>query len=269
MLSEEDLHPPLCILYALPEESAPLLRLLTRREETTLGEKQVPCTLGYLSNLDAFPIIWPLRVACSGVGRRKAAETARLLLEQPGSLVKCLLILGFGGGLAPEARPGNLVIADRVLLAGEDSEGIETYMADSTLVMTAESVRLEGITLGRGALATVDRVLIESKEKQALAKRTGAVVVDMETAGAVQIAQERGVPWLAVRAITDGVEDVLPLDFNALADAEGNVDRGRVVRATLAQPWKIPSLLRLGKRSSRAADHLTQFLEAFLTGLAE
>jgi adenosylhomocysteine nucleosidase len=86
----------------------------------------------------------------------------------------------------------------------------------------------------------------------------------METWGAVQVAQKHGVPWLAVRAITDSVEADFPFDFNALADADGNVDRGRVILATIARPWKIPALLRLGARSSLAARNLATFLESFL-----
>jgi adenosylhomocysteine nucleosidase len=86
----------------------------------------------------------------------------------------------------------------------------------------------------------------------------------METAGAAQIAEERGVPWLALRAVTDGIADALPFDFDAYTDAEGNVNRNQIVLAALTRPWKIPALIQLGGRSARAARNLATFLETLL-----
>ncbi len=111
-------------------------------------------------------------------------------------------------------------------------------------------------------LATVDRVLGRAAEKHELGVRTGAIAVDMESAGAARAAQERGIPWLAVRTISDALEDSLPFDFNALADPNGNVSYHRVILATLTHPARIPELIRLGQRSSLAANHLALFLLA-------
>ena len=123
--------------------------------------------------------------------------------------------------------------------------------------------------LHTGTLVTADKVLVTSAEKRRLKEETGAVAVDMETAGAALAAAERGIPWMAIRAVTDGPNDTLPLDFNALADAEGDVDRKRILRATLTHPWKIPALIRLGQRSTLAARNLAIFLETFLKSLPE
>lgn len=224
---------PVGVLFALPEEAAPFRR---RRLEA----KRV-------------------RIACSGAGMRAAARSAERLAAD--CKLHCLLICGFAGGLASELRPGDLALSRQVT---NDTASPVTYLADSVLLSAAESVRLSGIPVQGGTLLTGERILTRSAEKRALAERTGAIAVDMETWGAVQVAQKHGVPWLAVRAITDSVEADFPLDFNALADADGNVDRGRVVLATIARPWKIPALLRLGARSSLAARNLATFLESFL-----
>ncbi len=226
-----------CVLFALPEEAAPFLRRLA-----VLPELRRKCT-----------------VAVSGVGAVKAARAVEAWAAdgERGPLIVC----GFGGGLTEAVPPGTLLIAERVLDAINTSATPKAYCPDPRLLAAAEGPR--------GDLITVERVLTTLEEKRALHTRTDALMVDMETAGAVRVAQTVGIPWLAVRVATDSVDEPLPFDFNALADAEGNVDRRRVVAATLAQPWKIPALLRLGGRSSRAARDLTRFLETYLLRLPD
>ena len=195
----------------------------------------------------------------TGVGAVKARQAAEFVIEGCDLLIVC----GFCGGLTKALRPGSLIFADRV------TDETEIFTPDAALFAAAESLDLSGVKIERGTLVTVDSVATKTAEKRELAERTGAIAVDMETAGAVRVAQKRGVPWLAVRAITDGVDDELPLDFNALANPDGSVNRGRVIRATLAQPHKIPALIRLGQRSSLAANNLGAFLVAFLQTLPE
>jgi adenosylhomocysteine nucleosidase len=235
--------PRVCVLFALPEEAAPF------RQQKQQSD-------------------WILSIACSGTGVRNAARHTALLLDDPGPEIRCLLICGFAGALNGLAV-GDVVVAERVLdYCGQDNPTHE-YRADSQLLATAESVRLSDLTVQFGALATLHRVLLNRADKDAFSQQGAAVCVDMETAGAARMAGERGVPWLAIRAISDGIDDEMPLDFNAFTDADGNVDRGRIVRATLAQPWKIPALLRLGARSSLAARNLAAFVEAFLKALPD
>lgn len=226
-------HPRVCVLFALPEEAAPFLRRLA-----VVPALRQRCT-----------------VAVSGVGTAKAArETIQMVAA---GRVERLIICGFGGGLTEQIVPGSLIVAERVLDATQSGAMVSTvYKPDGRMRELAAAPC--------GDLVTVGKVLTTLDEKRALYARTQAQMVDMETAGAVAVAEQAGVPWLAVRVATDSVEAALPLDFNALADAEGNVDRGRVIAATLRQPWKIPALIRLGRNSALAAQNLTRFLETYL-----
>ena len=221
------------LLFALSEEAAPFLRRMA--------------------------VVPALRRECevriSGVGIDNAGRaTAQLLAEGP---VKCLIVCGFGGGLTTQMTPGSLIVANRVLDATGGGSAVPTiYRPDSRMRESADG---EG-----GDLVTVGNVLTTPDEKHALHARTQAHMVDMETAGAVRAAEQAGVPWLAVRAATDSVDAALPFDFNAFTDSEGNIDRRRVVAATLKQPWKIPALIRLGGHSTLAAKNLGRFLETYL-----
>lgn len=220
------------ILFALPEEAVPFVR-----RAKALG----------------------VSVACSGAGAKSAERTAGSLLRD--SDIRVLVICGFAGGLAADLTPGSLLIARDV----RDITTGDAYTVDPDLAARAEFLALPGISIRRGTLATAGRVLTTAAEKRDWADRMPADAVDMETSGAVRAAEAQGVAWLAVRAITDGVNDDFPFDFNALADADGNVRRGRVVAAALTHPWKIPALIRLGARSSLAARNLATFLESFLS----
>jgi nucleoside phosphorylase len=237
------------VLFALPEESKPFLR-----------------RMGSVSGC---------KLACSGAGAANAERAAAHLIDETDTLLRCLLICGFAGGLTPEMVPGSLIIANSAIdHTGGEYTG-EAYGADSRLLAAVESVHLSGVPIRRGTLATTNRVLITRQEKYEFTHQTPAHAVDMETTGAARIASARflsdrqAIPWLAVRAITDGMDDELPFDFNTFISADRNIDRSRVIRATLARPWKIPALIRLGARSSRAAGNLAAFLEVFLQNLPE
>lgn len=247
------------ILFALPEEARPFQRILKASEGCISGRS--------------------VRVACSGVGMVKAAHSAE---EMDLSSLQCLVVCGFGGGLRPDIAPGDLVLADTVLDIPADAP---ITCMDSPLLATAESFRTflqskptqsdktshqpaTQIRLHRGTLATGNRILVTRAEKKSLWEQTGAIAVDMETAGAIRVAARHNVPWLAVRAISDSANEDMPLDFNTLANANGDPDIGRVILVTLTHPWKIPALIRLGSRSSLAAQNLALFLEAFIRATA-
>lgn len=235
------------VLFALPEESAPFKhevdRLAARRKRTEPAALSNRC-----------------RIACSGAGAVKARRHAESLLAA-GDL-RCLVICGYAGGLTDSLASGDLFVADRVL----DASG-SCCRPHPDLVAAAMSVPHRDVC--RGALFTECRVVEGPGEKRSLAARTGACAVDMETAGAADAANAHGIPWLAVRAISDGVNDWLPFDFNTLVGTDGEVDRGRVVRATLAHPWKIPAVVRLGVRSSRAARILARFLAELIPKISD
>ena len=219
------------VLFALPEEAAPFLRL--------------PVPDGVR-----------LSVEISGIGTANAATAAcKILAQNP----DCLIICGFGGGLGYQ-QAGDLMVVHSVLDCTENAASPQVYCPDELLLKAANRIPWRLLC---GTLATTSRVLITKQEKATLYAQTEANAVDMETAGAAEIAQKAGVPWIAVRALTDGAFDDLPFDFNQFV-ANGQTDRNAVIRATLKNPLKIPALIRLGIRSSHAAKLLAAFLSAYI-----
>jgi adenosylhomocysteine nucleosidase len=207
----------------------------------------------------------PVVLAKSGMGSDRARELTRFICRKytPSSL----LIAGFGGGLAENVVPGDLVVADRLIdeRAAYDNE----LSPDASLMASARAVTGEGFQVHCGPLVTVPHVVETSERKRLLLQRfPGALALDMESAGAAAVAEVEGVPWLAVRAITDGVTDDLPLVFERYANIHGETSLPRVIGAVALRPWKIPALIQLGKRAELAAGNLAAFVESYLARIA-
>lgn len=260
-----------CILFALPEERKPFLAglrlagakllLETRTSPETLPDF-LPCSLEF----EGAKVI----TGVSGVGMLKAARMAETLIGAGG--IDFLIVCGFAGALSITLQPGDLLLATSVAQASTPynryfpHQGL--YDAAETLFMDEFGSSLKWRTLS-GDLVTSISVLTTPGEKKELFELTGGFAVDMETIGAVRVAQEYGIPWLAIRAITDAANTGLPLDFNAHMDSKGNISYGKVIKAVLRSPAKIPALIQLGKRSSQAAKNLSSFLTALLRRMPE
>ena len=130
----------------------------------------------------------------------------------------------------------------------------EVIAADGTRLGTApswcESVSSAlppGRGVGRGPLLTAASALATTAAKQEARRRTGACAVDMESSAVAQVADDHGVPFIAVRVIVDTARDGIP-DAVARASRAGKVRLGRLVLGLLRSPLQIGPLLRLARR---------------------
>ncbi len=211
------------------------------------------------------------RVASRPPGTLFPAFTARRLVAQwqPDLFV----MAGVGGALAPALAVADIVIGARVLTSaalrippilpaydGSSPPAVHTGMLLSRdRVLTTPEQKREA---ARAALDDLERVAggATSADPAALSP----LCVEMETAGLARVAEEHGIPWAAVRAVSDTSEEGLPLDFNRLRGANGDLPVSRVALAAVTHPWSIPGLIRLGKNSSAAADALAIFLAGWI-----
>ncbi len=67
-----------------------------------------------------------------------------------------------------------------------------------------------GHAVSNAPIVSVDKPVVTRTQKRSLAEASAAAAVDMETAAVARLAQKRGIPCAAVRAIADPLELDLP-----------------------------------------------------------
>lgn len=167
-------------------------------------------------------------LVCGGIGKRAArnAAEAALSIYHPRTLVSA----GLAGSL------GEMKVGDTFLAA--------------QIVEAATAKRYSGRD-GNHVLLTADKVL-GVEEKRALAARFAADAVDMEAAAVAEAAQNAGVSFVAVKAISDELEFPMP-PMDRFVDAAGEFATGKFIFHTALQPWSWATAVRLGRNSRRAA----------------
>lgn len=157
-------------------------------------------------------------------GERAAAALAKELEGKTPSLV---VSAGFGGGLVPGSKPGDVYVGSNV----SDPSALACIAARGFPAVP---------------FATAAGVLETSAQKLAFGRETGAVVGDMETSHLAAICAARGIPFLGVRALSDVAEGDLPVPGSVLIDPETNrPSPGALFRHVFTHPTAAPGVKRL------------------------
>ena len=192
----------------------------------------------------------------TGVGPQKAHAAAREVLSQ--QTFALAISSGFACALT-QAAIGDILIGTNAATI-RDGEALD-YLE----VAGDERQRWCTMLSGSGALAcatfgcfiSADRIVYRAAEKVALAERTHATGLDMESAALASEAKAAQVPFLIVRSVSDLLMEELPLDFNLFLRPTGWL---KGVGALLAHPSGLLGLNRLRKQSAIAAAALTNSL---------
>jgi adenosylhomocysteine nucleosidase len=197
----------------------------------------------------------------TGVGCKNVARTLKPYLEllQPGLLIH----VGFSGGLSPGLKLGDLVAVQEIWQEG----GGERFRMKDELVKKALALPLPGVRMISGMAVCRDEMLIQSSAKRGLALRLGIqgeACVDLESAAVVRICQEREIPLLTIRSISDCLEEDLPLDFNQCRSRGGNLSLPKILWQVMKQPQRWSGLFRLYRSTGLCAQQLGRFATNWL-----
>ena len=176
------------------------------------------------------------------------------------STIRGVISFGIAGGLDPSLKSGDVVVATEVM-AG-DARWLAGVALNEELIA---SVALGRRRVVRGGLAGVEEVIIAQAGKAALRSETGAAAVDMESHIAAAYAAEAGLPFAALRVISDPATRALPALAKSAIKPNGDIDLRKVLRGVARNPLTLRALVSTGIDFNRALRSL-RGCRSFLLG---
>jgi adenosylhomocysteine nucleosidase len=185
-----------------------------------------------------------MTVICSSSDPRQLRSLLATL--DPASF-RGVISFGVAGGLDPTLKSGDIVVATEVL-AGDARWLAELPLNEEQIA----SVALKRRRVVRGGLAGVEKVIAARAGKAALWSATGAAAVDMESHIAAAYATEVGLPFAALRVISDPASRALPAIAMSAIKPNGDIDLRKVLRGVARNPLSLRALVSTGIDFNRA-----------------
>lgn len=236
----------LALLAALPQECSAIL--------DWSGWKRLEASQG-LSIYGLQREARSLRLAVGGMGGDKARAAL-------GSLVKDyaptrLISIGFAGALDPGLRVGDVVVGTRVFMwraRGQlvPGRGLECPWEGSGF-KNASVVSAPGLVSKLEVLRDLDRQWLPA-------------VLDLETFTLAQEAEEKGIPFSSIRAVSDEWDMDVGPRIEGMLGEDLVIKPSRMMLRLISRPWESVLLWRLLRRSRVAARGLGNALFHVLVG---
>jgi len=180
-----------------------------------------------------------VRVLITGMGETNASRVVLKYFQtdQPKMVLSC----GFAGALNPRLAVG------AVLISSDEDFPFRSQLISSGAQPATFFCAKQVATLAR--------------EKSALRAQSGRDAVEMESETIRRLCRERGISSATLRVISDAADEDLPLDFNRIMTDDYKLNFAKLMGNVVLQPWKIPALIGLQKKTRMAAENLSRSLE--------
>lgn len=241
----------IAVLFALPIEAKPFLKIMEDHQITAdglhtgrIGQQSVTVTV-------------------SGMGSERSTSSVLSLLSS--QKYSAVISAGLAGALSRDVQPGDVVICRTVV--DLTSLPYSTYDLDEALLTKLS--KTTGMSITDSRLITAPKVMSTPFEKEELGKKFNGVAVDMESAPEARVARAFNIPFIAVRAIADAVEDFLPAPLANLLREDGSLKVSAIPGTVLGHPSSIYHGIRLQKKTNLALKSLVDTLTKFIPTIAE
>ena len=239
------------IVSAMHEELAAVLALMPDEHRQLVAGREF-----WRGHLHGKPVVAVL----SRIGKVAAATTATVLIER--FAVDRIVFTGVAGGLAAGVAVGDIVVADSFLQHDLDASpifpkyqvplyGVDRFPADIKLgarLAQAARIALPEVRVHRGLVLSGDRFVSTTAESRALQQALPlALAVEMEGAAIAQVCHDYGVPFAAVRTVSDRADDEAHVDFTRFIQEVASRYSAAIVGAFLAAP---PAAVTSASRAS-------------------
>ncbi len=183
----------------------------------------------------------------SGIGQANAERA--LLKSIEGGSPRLVLTCGYAGGLNPQLKHGEVL-----------------FEADAHCEFAGTLAKLGAVP---GKFHCAERIITTVAEKAALWKLTGADAVEMESGVIRALCRQRGIPSATIRIISDDAGQDLPMDFNKISGADGNVSYLKLAGALMKSPSLVPRLMKFQRGLDGCSRRLAVVLGDLLVGLRD
>jgi adenosylhomocysteine nucleosidase len=239
----------IAIITAMPQESRAILKRAERIEKTPINGHR--CCHCRIAGHD-------ITLVEAGMGMLNAGWAASILAAE---LPDLLISAGFGGGVLPGLKVGDVVLAERVLhCTGNGFEQVAVNFHGQS------GGNNPGLPL-RGEFITSDGILNKHQLMVILPRDIHRPVVEMESAAVARVAAEHGIPFMGVRAISDPWDEELGFSIDEFCDDNKKIRPLKVLATILRRPRIIFQLIRLAWNSRVAASRLGAAVERLLGGM--
>lgn len=240
------------LVTAMPEETKPLVKRLGKAEKGTVGE--LPSWRFKRGEKE-------IVLVESGMGPRRATAAAEALIAEG---VEMVASLGVAGAVRGDLAVGDVVLCREARLLTGDNQL-------HPLVLTAAEPpslpQFEGIRVVEGCAVTAAAIRAKKETASLLPPEIDNPVLEMETAAVAKSAVEHGLPFMALRAISDPADEELAFSIDEFTDSEMNIRIGKVIRVLIRRPSLLPQLMRLAGNTATAAKNLAAVAEALIDRL--
>jgi|SRR5271165_3433319 len=239
------------VTFAVDAEFAPWRRL-RKFQESTLGAEHssggVPVATTRIGDHGVY-------IFLTGIGSKLLGFAAAKCFRQAG--VEVVISSGLAGSLKG-SYPALTIICPSRVAALKEATGMAVTRAVFEMAVRSKATAID-------TLLTSSHIIDSREEKARLAVLADAV--DMESRHIVASFLEQQIPVGVIRAISDGSEEDLPIDFENCLTSSGKVKSIPLLRELARKPAKVPELIRFGRQSRAAAERLVRFLDSFIQEL--
>lgn len=237
------------IFYALPQELRSLVRSLS-----AICTARSPCRTFEMRYRSAR--VFFIETGVGGKAAKRAFDH-----HLAGGIPDVIISAGFGGALGYDVPVGQIVLAARSLL-----------FSDSRVVNSLEIPLPPGLSrmpdwMRRGTVVTLEQPIEKRAVRENVSNKALALpVCDMESHYLAELSIAHGIPFLAIRSVSDAGHTEIPSAFFDVCSSgiSGAYSATKAFAMLACNPRLVPNAIALGFRSRTAARQLSRAILALI-----